>query len=361
MVNDPAGPALPDLGHHGDREVGPGLLDLAVNVRRSAPPPWLAEIIAATIGDLGAYPDPAPARTALAAAHDVDPAMVLPTAGGAEAFTLLARAYPAAPAAVVHPQFTEPETALRAVGNRPTWVLTDPADGFALHPEQVPTDADLVFVGNPTNPTAVRHPAATLHRLLRPGRILVVDEAFLDAVPLTATGTEADTMIAPDMPGLVVLRSLTKTWGLAGLRAGYAVGDPAVIAAMAAQQPNWSVSTPAIAAMIATADPGPRAEAADEAMVLQQYRDYLDSGLRGLGLAPVPGVAPFVLVEVGPGVREALRAAGFAVRRGDTFPGLGPQWIRIAVREPHLTDALLGALGPLLHRGPHPGTPGPKD
>lgn len=349
---------LPALDHHGDREIGAGLVDLAVNVRRPAPPDWLADVIAATIADLGAYPDPAPARDAIAAAHGVDPAMVLPTAGGAEAFTLLARAYATTPAAVLHPQFTEPETALRAAGNPPQWVLGSPADEFALHPELVPAEADLVFVGNPTNPTGVLHPAATLHRLHRPGRILVVDEAFLDAIPLDPrTGTEPETMIGPDMPGLVVLRSLTKTWGLAGLRAGYAIGDPTLIAALAAQQPHWSVSTPAIAAMVATATPAARAAAAAEAIVLQQYRAHLDAGLRSLGLAPVRGLGPFVLVEVGVGVREALREVGYAVRRGDTFPGLGPQWVRIAARPPEITDALIAALAPILDHRPVPRAP----
>ncbi len=59
----------PDLGHHGDVEVGEGLLDLAVNVRQAPMPPWLAEPLAATLADLARYPDPAPARAAVAARH----------------------------------------------------------------------------------------------------------------------------------------------------------------------------------------------------------------------------------------------------------------------------------------------------
>ena len=77
------------------------------------------------------------------------------------------------------------------------------------------------MIGNPTNPTSVLHPRPALRVLFRPGRTLVVDEAFMDAVP-----GEPETLIGAEMTGLVVLRSLTKTWGLAGLRAGYAVGDP---------------------------------------------------------------------------------------------------------------------------------------
>ena len=207
-----------DLHHHGDAEIHNGLVDLAVNVRLSAPPDWLAARICATISTLGAYPRPGPAIEAIAARHHRPPAEVLPTAGGAEAFTLLARAFAAAPgtrAVVVHPQFTEPEAALRASGVGVQRVLLSADDGFTLHPRQIPDRADLVLIGNPTNPTGVLHPADVLRRLLRPGRTVVVDEAFMDAVP-----GETQSLADATVPGLVVLRSLTKTWGLAGLRAG---------------------------------------------------------------------------------------------------------------------------------------------
>ena len=150
---------------------------------------------------------------------------MLPSAGGAELFTLLARARRWTAPVVVHPQFTEPEAALRAAGYHPRRVILPADHGFRLDPSQVPADADLVIIGNPTNPTGVLHPAELLRRLVRPGRLLVVDEAFMDAVP-----GEPETLITGgSMDGVLVLRSLTKTWGLAGLRAGYAVGDPAVI------------------------------------------------------------------------------------------------------------------------------------
>ena len=113
------------------------------------------------------------------------------------------------------------------------------------------------MIGNPTNPTSVLHPAAALRALLRPGRTVVVDEAFMDAVP-----GEPDSLIADQMTGLIVLRSLTKTWALAGLRAGYAVGDPPLIDALRHQQPPWSVSTPALAAITACLTPAALAEAA---------------------------------------------------------------------------------------------------
>ncbi len=248
-----AGRQAHDLHHHGDQDVAEGLVDLAVNVRLAEPPAWLAEVVTATVAGLAAYPRTDDAVKAIAAAHGVALDQVLPTSGGAEAFTLLARALRPARPLVVHPQFTEPEAALRAAGHDPQRLVLTAADGFRLDPAAVPVEVDLVMIGNPTNPTSVLHPAATLAALLRPGRTVVVDEAFMDAVP-----GEPETMIGGTMPGLVVFRSLTKTWGLAGLRAGYAVGDPDLIAAMRAQQPPWSVSTPALAAIAACLTPEAR-------------------------------------------------------------------------------------------------------
>jgi len=327
-----------DLSHHGDRDVADGLVDLAVNVRVPGPPDWLAAVINEATSALGAYPRTDDTTAAIAAAHAIPPESVLPTAGGAETFTLLARALRPRRPVVVHPQFTEPEAALRAAGHVPQRVVLTSDTGFRLDPSQIPADADLVMVGNPTNPTGTLHSAATLRRLLRPGRVLVVDEAFMDAVP-----GEPETMITRAMPGLVVLRSLTKTWGLAGLRAGYAVGDPEIITRLRAQQPPWSVSAPALAAIAACLT--------DKAREIAAVRHYLVDRLAELHLV-VAGEprTPFVLVDSGradrePGwLREALRTEGFAVRRGETFPGLGPDWIRIAVRDRSTTDRLAEAL-----------------
>jgi cobyrinic acid a,c-diamide synthase len=344
-----AGSIAPDLRHHGDADLGEGLVDLAVNVRVPAPPEWLAAVINEVTPGLGAYPRTDEAVAAITAAHRVPPECVLPTSGGAEAFTLLARAtHPQRPV-VVHPQFTEPEAALLAAGHAPGRAVQSSRDGFRLDPHQIPADADLVVIGNPTNPTSVLHPAATLRRLLRPGRILVVDEAFMDAVP-----GEPDTLIGAELSGLVVVRSLTKTWGLAGLRAGYAIGDPAVIERMAAQQPPWSVSTPALAAIAAGLSDKAREIAAAAAEEIAEHRAVLLAGLAALGV-PVAGTprAPFVLLDTGarrpgrpPGwVRQALRDQGFAVRRCETFPGLGPDWIRVAVRDPEISNRFVDALG----------------
>ena len=337
-----------DLEHHGDRDTAEGLIDLAVNVRRSAPPDWLGALINDSTQQLGAYPNADAATKAIAAAHGLSIDQVLPTAGAAEAFTLIARAYQAERPVVVHPQFTEPEAALLTAGHHPRRLILAASDGFRLDPRRVPQDSDLVMIGNPTNPTSVLHAAALINSMRQDGRIVVVDEAFMDAVP-----GETETVITDELTGLLVLRSLTKTWGLAGLRAGYVLGDPKLIGALRRQQPPWSVSTPALAAMVACLTPEARSEAAEGARQIVAHRAYLveQLGTVGLGVAGQPA-APFVLVNTSgvrgdhePGwMRLALRDHGFAVRRGDTFPGLGPDWIRISVREPDVSDQLVTAL-----------------
>lgn len=347
--------APPDLAHHGDKDIAPGLVDLAVNVRPAHTPALLIDAVTAG-ADWSAYPDAEPLRRALAEHHGVPVDHVLPTAGGAEAFTLVARALQPAHPLVVHPQFTEPEAALRAAGHDVHRHLLDAATGFTLDVAALDRDhpaADLVIVGNPTNPTSVLHRRVDLVRLLRRGRTLLVDEAFMDLIP-----GEPESLIDPwvaDPAGLLVVRSMTKTWGIAGLRLGYVVGDPALVARLAAQQPPWSVSSPAIAAGLAALRPAAQDWARREGARIAPDRDDLVRVLGELGLPVVAGPrAPFVLVDtspLGPGsVREALAERGFAVRRGESFPGLGPTWIRLAVRDPE-THAALGAALADLRRG----------
>ncbi|MBT2900271.1 Rv2231c family pyridoxal phosphate-dependent protein CobC [Streptomyces sp. McG3] len=337
--------AGPDLRHHGDAEVrGENLTDLAVNVRTHTPPEWLRERIAASLTSLASYPDGSSARAAVAGRHGLPVERVLLTAGAAEAFVLIARALPARCPIVVHPQFTEPEAALRAAGHGVGRVLLRAEDGFRLDPDAVPEEADLVVIGNPTNPTSVLHPAALLERLARPGRTLVVDEAFMDVVP----GEREALCDRTDVPGLVVLRSLTKTWGLAGLRIGYVLAAPETVALLSEAQPLWPVSSPALAAAEACMEPRALVEAAEAADRITVDRAHLLAGLAEFSEVEVVDAArgPFVLVrlERAAEVRERLRLLGFAARRGDTFPGLGPQWLRLAVRDRATTNRFLQAL-----------------
>ncbi|MGL5851653.1 MAG: Rv2231c family pyridoxal phosphate-dependent protein CobC, partial [Phycicoccus sp.] len=332
--------ALADpLRHHGDREAAGGLLDLAVNVYDGRRPAWLYAALHDAVDTSHRYPDAAPARAALARRYSRMECEVLPTSGAAEAFSLVARLRAWRRPVVIHPQFTEPHAALAQAGHRVATVRCRPDDGFTLDLGAVPDDADLVVVGNPTNPTGVLHPAAALRRLLRPGRVLLVDEAFMDAVP-----GEAESLVSEVRSGLLVVRSLTKHWSMPGIRAGFVVGDAELVAGLAAHQSPWSVSTLALAATVACTTDTAVAEAHRRAREVTGWRDHLHSGLRSRDVEHVVSSAPFVLARPGAGTRTALRSAGVAVRRADTFPGLDDAWMRIAVRPPDVTDRFLAAL-----------------
>ncbi|GBG37257.1 Rv2231c family pyridoxal phosphate-dependent protein CobC [Mycobacterium montefiorense] len=319
--------------YHGDQAAAPGMLDFAVNVRHAQPPQWLIEQLAARLPDLARYPsveDLHRAQGAVALRHGRDRDEVLPLAGAAEGFALLPSLRPRR-AAVIAPSFTEPAVALSAAGVPVHHVVLEPPfvlDG-ALQAGMVPDDADLVVVGNPTNPTSVLHRREQLLALRRPGRILVVDEAFADSAP-----GELESLAADSLPDVLVLRSLTKTWALAGLRVGYALGAPEVLARLTAARAHWPVGTLQLTAIVACSAADAVADAQADAVRLAQLRTEMVAGLMSMGADVADGQAPFVLFRCPDAVqiRKSLHDKGIAVRRCDTFVGLDERYLRAAVR-----------------------------
>lgn len=333
---------LGELRFHGDELVRQGDADHAVAVVAGGPPEWLrAELEAALASAAGAYPDETAAVGALAALHGRAPEEIIPTNGAAEALWLLPAALRPSLAACVHPAFTEGEAALRAHGVPVVRILRDPENGFALNPAAVPHAADLVLVGNPASASGTLDPAAAVLALRRPGRTVVVDEAFMDLVPGEPGSLVRD---APD--DVVVVRSLTKSLGIPGLRAGYAVAGPGPAERLRAVRPPWSVNALALAALVAAAArPDALAAAAEQAAA---DRADLIGRLEGIErLRSWPASANFCLIEVpdGPRVTAALRESGIAVRPAGSFPGLGDSHLRITARGPQQNARLAAALG----------------
>jgi histidinol-phosphate aminotransferase len=325
--------------YHGDQAAEPGMLDFAVNVRHAQPPAWLVQRLAARLPDLARYPGAGDERAAIhavAVRHGRARDEVALLAGSAEGFALLPNLRPRL-AAVIAPSFTEPAVALRSAGVRVQDVVLDRP--FSLAGTQVPDEADLVVVGNPTNPTSVLHTREQILALRRPGRIVVVDEAFADSIP-----GEPESLADQSLPDVLVVRSLTKTWSLAGLRVGYALGAPDVLARLTARRAHWPVGTLQLTAIASCCAPDAVAEAAVEARRLAVLRTEMVSGLRSVGVESVDGRAPFVLFTVGDAelTRKHLHTKGIAVRRCDTFVGLDGRYLRAAVRPewPQLVEAL---------------------
>jgi histidinol-phosphate/aromatic aminotransferase/cobyric acid decarboxylase-like protein len=334
-------PATAPLRLHGDTLAAEGALDFAVNVWPGPRPPGLERALADALARAGRYPDTRRARAAVAERHGREPREVLLTNGAAEALWLLATALRPGRAACVHPGFTEPEAALRAAGGDVVRVFREP-DSWRLDPGRVPRDADLVVVGNPDNPTGALEPAGVLVALARPGRVLVVDESFMDFVPREAESLAG----ARDVPGLAVVRSLTKLWGLAGIRAGYLVGPAGLVRRLEAARQPWSVNALACAALAFCA--GDAETPARVAAEVASTRAWLEEALAKLpAVAHVwPGAANFLLAELrdGPATVAGLAARGIAIRPAGSFPGLGPDHVRIAVRPAADCARLVAAL-----------------
>ncbi|CAN5306162.1 hypothetical protein BH23ACT9_BH23ACT9_06930 [soil metagenome] len=330
------------LGRHGDTMVPAGAIDMAVNVLDQRPPAHIRRALAAV--DTGAYPDPGPALTAVAALTGltVDHVLLLP--GAAEAFWLLPHALRPRHAAVVHPSFTAPEAALRACDVPVTRVPRDAADGWALRPDRVPDDVDMVVIGNPNNPTGTLDNPAVIASVCRPGRVVVVDEAFMDFV------VDGHSSLAGrvDLPGLVVIRSVTKMWSVPGLRAGWLVAAPELAARLRRHQQPWPVSTAAIAFIAAAADDETwRTDTADG--VARRRRAMVSRLQRIAGVTVHDGAANFVLIEVAAGtvVQRGLLARGVAVRPSK-FPLLPPRVLRVTVHDAPAVEALATAMETIL-------------
>lgn len=302
------------------------MLDFAVNVWPAARPAWLDEaLLSAIAGDR--YPDERAATRAIARRHRRGQEEVLLLNGACEGFWLIAQTLRPLLAACVHPSFTEPELALRAAGTEIRRVYRERAT-WRLDEAAVPPDASVVVVGNPNNPTGTLEPAANLRCLLAPGRLLIVDESFIDFVPC-----ERESLASDRRDGLVIIRSLSKVYGLAGVRAGYLLGPAPLVRRLRAGRQPWSVNALACAALAACAadTETPRRVAAD----VEVERQELAAALGALAAVRVwPSAANFLLLEVAQGSRlvREMAARGIAVRPARTFPGLGRDHVRIAVR-----------------------------
>ena len=206
----------------------------------------------------------------------------------------------------------------------------------------------LVFIANPNNPTgtwvergALRDfiAAASVHTLV------VLDEAYLEFAELS--GCASGLSWVNEFPNLVVLRTFSKGYGLAGVRVGYAVSHPEVADALNRIRPAFNVSNLGQAgALAALAD---QAHVVNAARRIVDERERVAQALRGLGVRCSPSAGNFLMVEVGAGaaaVYEQLLRGGVIVRPLTGY-GLG-RHLRISIGLPVQNDRLLTLLAPLL-------------
>ncbi len=262
---------------------------------------------------------------------------LLPVAGSQAAIQALPRLRPPGRVAVLHPGYAEHAAAWRRAGHTVSLVSRD-----CLRNEA--TAADVLVLIHPGNPSGVRFARDELLAwqagLAARGGWLVVDEAFMDPTP--------DESLAPlcPRPGLIVLRSLGKFFGLAGARVGFALAEPHLLAGLASILGPWTIATPARwLAEQALADRDWQYSARAR---LQANSERLAEGLTRSGLPPSGGCALFQWLETSAAaeIHEALAHQGVLIRRFTDppslrfgLPGDEASWARLEM-----------ALTPALHR-----------
>ena len=329
------------------------VIDFSASVNPLGPPPAVREALARL--DPSAYPDPdcTELREALAAREGVSPAEVFVGNGSVEILHLLAAVSlePGDAAVVFAPAFGEYEAACRRRGARVTEVRAREEDGFRWNLDAALSalpGARLVFLGNPNNPTGVYLARDEVERILAAafpggtaGGLLVLDEAYRSFVeaPWPSTGLARGGRA-------VLVRSLTKDCGLAGLRLGYCLAAPEVVARLRAAQVTWSVNAAAQAAGLAALADAAHLERSRAAV--REAKAYLVGALRDLGLPVTAGAANFLLVRTGRAaeVRRRLLRHGLLVRDCTSF-GLRDH-VRIGVRTRPECERLVAALAAVL-------------
>lgn len=197
----------------------------------------------------------------------------------------------------------------------------------------------LIFVCNPNNPTGTAVGAAELARFLDaiPERVLIVlDEAYFEYLRLTPEQRPNGVELGRDRPNVVVLRTFSKAYGLAGLRAGYAVGDPAVITALMKVHIPFSVNRVAQAAAIASLEA--RHELLDRTDTLVGERDRVRAALLAVGYAVPPSESNFLWLPLGARSAEYGEASAEA---GVLLRPYGTDGVRVTIGDPHENEQFL--------------------
>ena len=352
-----------DLRHGGNRQAVAAALgcrpSLVLDASASLAPwsPRCPRLLKAAFRD---YPDreQISLRQAIADLHGLASDWVLPGNGAAELFTWAARdAAAVGSSGLLSPGFADYRRALQCWDA--TWLETplalswDHAD-LLTHP---PLEGSVAWICNPHNPTGQLWSLASLEPLLERYRLVICDEAFL---PLVPKGEQQSLIpLVQHHPNLVVIRSLTKLYGIAGLRLGYAVADSGRLQRWGEWRDPWPVNGVALAV-------GERLLASP-----RRYRRWCErvqrwTAVEGAwmqrqlaalpGITPMPSAVNYLLIRANRSLvplREALeRRHHILLRDCRSFEGLGETWLRIGLQSRHNNRRIVQALRQELQRSP---------
>lgn len=318
------------------------LIRISSNENPLGPGDHVVNAITGTFPEAARYPGNAQRRedtlvAAIATRYAAKPAHVVLGAGSGEILMNAVRAFtsPTRPLVTAWPSFETPRETAKKIGTPVREVGFDAGLAIDLTKmAEAARGAGLVFFCNPNNPTATVHGKTAVADLVKavrqasPDTVILIDEAYHDYVTLPAYETAVP--LALSTPNVFVARTFSKAHGMAGLRAGYAIGDPAAIAKLQAyKMPNGLGTLTLTAALTSFAN---TAHIAAERTRNTEVRAFTVKALADMGVSGTATQANFLFADIkrpAAAFRDACRAAGVVV--GRDFPPFEKQYCRISI------------------------------
>lgn len=340
-----------ELGFESAEEI----VKLASNENALGPSPRAVEAMRRGAVEMHRYPDGGAfyLKQALARTLKVGPEQILPTAGSNEAIEFIGHVFLAPGTSIVMADraFVVYRLVATVFGAETVAVpMQDFTHDLDAMLGAIRLDTKVVFISNPNNPTSTVVTPASIERFMDrvPEHVIVCfDEAYIELLDEDA---QPDTLrYVREGRNVIVLRTFSKTYGLAGLRIGYAAAPEACVALMNKVRQPFNVNAMAQVAAVAALDDD--AHVRNTRKMVKSGLLQLEAGFREMGLETVPAVANFMLVKVGKGreVFQQLQKEGVIVRPMDGY-GL-PEYVRVTVGTREENETCLRALRAVMNLG----------
>ena len=323
-------------------------IDASVNINPLGPPRELDAVFEDARGLASHYPeiDARSARDAWAQKLGVAPDELMIGNGASELISLLIRSLSPNRVVVFDPTYSEYANAASALGVEVQRIplLATEDGGWRLPDDVAVSHGDLVFVCSPNNPTGTVVSPAALSALVATGARVVVDESFR-----ALASDPQPSAIDSRTSGSITVTSLTKSYGVPGLRLGHLVADASTVAELERRRDPWSVN--GIAAAAAEVLIGCDGYLDEARSLIVAERTRMAEGLAALGFSVNRADVPWLLVELPRSFAgdasdfvAAVRTRGIALRDASDFPNLGARFVRIGVRAADENTEVLAAI-----------------
>ncbi len=330
------------------------ILDFSASINPLGLSPRTAAAIKNAMLLLDHYPEPGAEsiRAELSLSHNLPEENILVGNGSTEFIYLLPQVFRPQKAVIAEPGFSEYRNSLASFGCEVVDFHAREDEGFFPDIKRlcsiIKEDCDVVYLCNPANPTGVLLSKNDILKIAgecrRCGVMLIVDEAFMDFVEEESVKKDAILM-----DNLIVIRSMTKFFSMAGLRLGYIIANKRVIKRLERFKPPWSVNTLSILAGIESLRDSAYIKNTKE--WLKEERPFLFEGLNAVPfLKAYPNRVNYLLVKIVAGnitakdIQEDLLKSGILIRECSTFIGLDGTFFRVAVKKREENRLFLNAI-----------------